>query len=209
MNFGKRLKKAIKSLGMTYTAFAQAIGVPRESVSQWTLGKQNPLFKNLVAMYEHFGINPGFLLTGQGPMFLRNRAVVSLQEEMALQQRHGQLLEFLEGRHKGTSISVALWHVYMGLVYDKNVPRRFLEIWSRLIELEAELLLDLTSLTVSESEVHLDEDTSELSSEDFTYFREVSLSLLQLGVAEKLPWLCFLHDRAYWTQCPECRSLGI
>lgn len=209
MTFGDRLKEAIQKLEITQAALATEIGVSKAVVSQWITGRQYPSSKSLMAMYEHFGINPGYLLTGQGPVFLRNRTVTSPQEEITLQQRHGQLLEFLEGCHKGTSISVALWHVYMGLVYDKTVPRLFLEIWSRLIELEAELLLDLTSLTVSESEVHLDEDTSELSSEDFTYFREVSLSLLQLGVAEKLPWLCFVHDRAYWTQCPECRSLGI
>ena len=76
MKFGDRLKKTIQKLEITQAALATEIGVPKAVVSQWITGRQYPLSKNLIAMYEHFNINPGYLLTGQGPMFLSKKKVL-------------------------------------------------------------------------------------------------------------------------------------
>ena len=73
MDFGNRLRNIIQELDISFTQFGKQIGVPHQSVSQWVAGQRRPRFANLAAMYEHFGINPGYLITGQGPMFFKKK----------------------------------------------------------------------------------------------------------------------------------------
>ena len=86
MDFGNRLRNVIQELEITFTQFAKQIGVPQPSVSQWVAGLRQPRFANLAAMYEHFGINPGYLITGQGPMFIKKKSRVSPQEAEKLRK---------------------------------------------------------------------------------------------------------------------------
>ena len=129
MNFGSRLKYVIETLHLSYNKFAKKIGVPPSSVSKWITEQMYPSSKSLMAMYEHFGINPGYLLTGQGPVFLRNRTVTSPQEEITLQQRHGQLLEFEVSRISQDvikSVSLLIAEDYAGNPFFLSMAKRLL-----------------------------------------------------------------------------------
>ena len=67
---GERLKKALEEAGIKGKEAAAAIGVPERAFYNWTMGLREPKIEVLEKMVKKLGLNPIFLLTGEGPPLL-------------------------------------------------------------------------------------------------------------------------------------------
>lgn len=74
-----RLKQLRKTLGLTQQAFADKLGVKRNTVGQWECGI-NPLTdQTIFSICREFDVNKEWLCTGEGKMFV----IRSDEEEIA------------------------------------------------------------------------------------------------------------------------------
>lgn len=74
-----RLKQLRKTLGLTQQAFADKLGVKRNTVGQWECGV-NPLTdQTIFSICREFDVNKEWLCTGEGEMFV----IRSDEEEIA------------------------------------------------------------------------------------------------------------------------------
>ncbi len=63
MNIADKILKLRKELGLSQEAFAEKLGVSRQSVSKWESGGALPDIDKVVAMSKLFGVSTDFLLT--------------------------------------------------------------------------------------------------------------------------------------------------
>lgn len=76
----ERLKILRKSLGLTQTDFGKRIGMTMQGIQKWEKGKSKPQQSTIKALISTFNVNPDWLLTGDGEMFLDN---TSKQQELS------------------------------------------------------------------------------------------------------------------------------
>ena len=69
--FGQRLKAALLQAGCRGVDVAKEIGVAENTVSQWFQGKREPKQEIIRFLTERYGVNPIYLLTGEGPPLLQ------------------------------------------------------------------------------------------------------------------------------------------
>ena len=65
MSIGDRILKLRKEAGLSQEAFAEKLGVSRQSVSKWETGSVMPDLNKLVAMCELFGVSSDYILYGK------------------------------------------------------------------------------------------------------------------------------------------------
>ncbi len=65
MTISERILKLRKEAGFSQEAFAEKLGVSRQSVSKWESGNVTPDLDKVVAMCELFGVSTDYLLTGK------------------------------------------------------------------------------------------------------------------------------------------------
>lgn len=65
-----RIKQLRKTLDMTQQKFADAIGIKRNTVSQYEMGRNEPIDSVLNLICREYNVNPKWLRTGEGEMFL-------------------------------------------------------------------------------------------------------------------------------------------
>ena len=65
MTIADRIIKLRKDAGLSQEAFAEKLGVSRQSVSKWESGNVMPDLNNLVAMCELFGVSSDYILYGK------------------------------------------------------------------------------------------------------------------------------------------------
>ncbi len=65
MNIGDRIFKLRKEAGLSQEAFAEKLGVSRQSVSKWESGNVTPDTDKAIAMCEIFGVSTDYLLKGE------------------------------------------------------------------------------------------------------------------------------------------------
>ncbi len=66
-NFGTRFREALNAANIRATDVAKDLGVTPAAVSGWLKGSREPKYEVLAFLYQKYGINPIYLLTGQGP----------------------------------------------------------------------------------------------------------------------------------------------
>lgn len=64
-----RIKKLRKSLDMTQQEFADRIGVKRNTIGQYEIGRNEPIDTVINLICREFGVNEEWLRTGNGEMF--------------------------------------------------------------------------------------------------------------------------------------------
>jgi len=67
---GERIKKVRKELGLTQEDMAKKLGMSRNSIIRYENGEAVPSRKFLKLLEYEFGINPRWILKGEGEMFL-------------------------------------------------------------------------------------------------------------------------------------------
>jgi len=65
-----RLRLAIEKAGVRGTDIARQLGVSPTAVSRWLLGKREIKVELLHDFYRLYGINPYYIITGEGPPVL-------------------------------------------------------------------------------------------------------------------------------------------
>lgn len=79
LGIGDRIKEARKSKGMTQQAFADAIGLKRNTVATYEMGKAMPSDRTISDICREFNVNEIWLREGIGEMFQER----SRSEELA------------------------------------------------------------------------------------------------------------------------------
>ena len=64
-----RIKKLRKSLDMTQQEFADRIGVKRNTIGQYEIGRNEPIDTVINLICREFGVSEEWLRTGNGEMF--------------------------------------------------------------------------------------------------------------------------------------------
>ena len=67
---GERLRKALKAKGVKFGDVAKDLEVNPSSLSLWCKGQKDPGFSKIALMTQKYGVNPLFLITGEGPPIL-------------------------------------------------------------------------------------------------------------------------------------------
>lgn len=69
-NYGDRLQQVRNKFKLNQTDFGAEIGMSQSHYSKIELNKVKPSKTVLYALKEHFGINPNWIMTGKGEMFI-------------------------------------------------------------------------------------------------------------------------------------------
>lgn len=67
----KRIKEIRKSLGFTQDEFAKRIGLARNSIANYEIGRREPTNAIILSICKEFNVNEIWLRTGEGEMFNR------------------------------------------------------------------------------------------------------------------------------------------
>ena len=67
---GNRIKKLRKTLGLSQQEFAERIGVKGGSIALYEIDAREPSERNKAGILKEFNVNPVWLDTGEGEMFL-------------------------------------------------------------------------------------------------------------------------------------------
>ena len=65
--FPETLRFLLQQRGITYAILAEAIGVTKQAISQYTNGKTTPNYPMLIKIASYFGVSLDYLITGQNP----------------------------------------------------------------------------------------------------------------------------------------------
>lgn len=69
-----RIKELIQALEMTQVEFAKEFGLTKSGISEIVAGRTKSLPHSVqIRLYKEFNINPTWLLTGEGEMFLEKK----------------------------------------------------------------------------------------------------------------------------------------
>ena len=66
----ERLKKLRRTLDLTQQAFSDKLGVKRNTVGQWEIGRNEPSDAIIFSICREFNVNEDWLRTGNGEMFI-------------------------------------------------------------------------------------------------------------------------------------------
>lgn len=78
-NVGNRIKQLRKELGITQEEFSRRIGVKRNTIANYELGRNDPVDSVLSLICREYGVREEWLRTGEGDMYKK----LSRNEEIA------------------------------------------------------------------------------------------------------------------------------
>ena len=88
MKINERIKLIRKHLGLNQKEFGDILGVSQRAVSNWESGRNEPSIEVLNSISTKWAINPTWLLTGRGEMFLNQE-----EKPKSLPQTNGEIVE--------------------------------------------------------------------------------------------------------------------
>ena len=97
--FAEILTALLKERKIKTKALAEAIGIKRQSISDYCLGRTTPKYPALVKLADYFGVSCDFLLTGVEPQDKQEHQEIGLSGEairLLKQCEHGQVLAFID-----------------------------------------------------------------------------------------------------------------
>lgn len=83
----ERLKKLRKTLDLTQQEFADKLGIKRNTVAQYEIGRNEPIDAVILSICREFNVNEEWLRTGEGEMFEQ------MTEQQKLLKYTGMLLK--------------------------------------------------------------------------------------------------------------------
>lgn len=117
----ERIKELRKTLGLTQQEMADKVGVKRNTIAQYEIGRNPPTDTVVTLICREFDVNEDWLRTGEGEMFVERN-------------RDEELSAFFEGLMNGQS----------------DFTRRLVSVLSRLDESEWELLEKMAEKLMAE-----------------------------------------------------------
>ena len=76
----ERLKELRKSLGLTQQEFAERLGIKRNAVTNYEVGRNAPADMVISLICREFGVNETWLRTGEGPQFIEITRAEQIQQ---------------------------------------------------------------------------------------------------------------------------------
>lgn len=67
----ERIKKLRKTLELTQQTFADRIGLKRNTVAQYEIGRNEPIDAVILSICREYNVNEKWLRTGEGDMFIQ------------------------------------------------------------------------------------------------------------------------------------------
>lgn len=124
----ERIKELRKALGFTQQQFADALGVKRNTISQYEIGRNAPIDAVISLICREFGVSETWLRDGQGEMFVPK-------------SRNEELFEFVTKVVEGPK---------------NDIRAKLLAVMARLTDEQWELLADMARKLVEEDEEKTD-----------------------------------------------------
>lgn len=118
----ERIKELRKALGFTQQQFADALGVKRNTISQYEIGRNAPIDAVISLICREFGVSEAWLRNGEGEMFVPK-------------SRNEELFEFVTKVAEGPK---------------NDIRAKLLTVMSRLTDEQWELLADVARQLVDE-----------------------------------------------------------
>lgn len=100
MEIGERIKEVRQKLGKTQQAFADAIGLKRNTVANYEIGNVQPSDRTISDICREFGVREEWLRTGEEPMF------VEIPESEKIAAFLGDLMREEDGSFKKQLIEI-------------------------------------------------------------------------------------------------------
>lgn len=76
----ERLKELRKKLGLTQQEFAERLGIKRNAVTNYEVGRNEPADMVVSLICREFGVNEEWLRTGDGPQFVEITRAEQIQQ---------------------------------------------------------------------------------------------------------------------------------
>lgn len=76
----ERLKELRKNLGLTQQEFAERLGIKRNAVTNYEVGRNAPADMVISLICREFGVNETWLRTGEGPQFVELTRIEEIQK---------------------------------------------------------------------------------------------------------------------------------
>ena len=70
MTTGERIKELRKALGLTQQEMAEKVGVKRNTIAQYEIGRNDPIDSVMALICREFDVSETWLRTGEGEMFI-------------------------------------------------------------------------------------------------------------------------------------------
>ncbi|GEM_PF-2070075 len=94
---GKRLRLFRKSRNITIQQLSEQTGLSRGMISEIEAGKTKPSATLMLALLKLYGLNINWLLTGEGKMIVKRKALITEKSSSAeVDDDYNQLLWYLE-----------------------------------------------------------------------------------------------------------------
>ena len=77
---GERIKKLRKTLDLTQQEFASKIGVKRNTVATYEMGRTEPSASGISLICREFGVSETWLRNGEGEMFIKPTRALEINE---------------------------------------------------------------------------------------------------------------------------------
>lgn len=69
-NLKERIRKLRKTLDLTQKGFADRLGITRGTITNYEIGRNEPVASVISLICKEFNVNPKWLRTGEGEMFM-------------------------------------------------------------------------------------------------------------------------------------------
>lgn len=100
MEIGERIKEVRQKLGKTQQAFADAIGLKRNTVANYEIGNVQPSDRTISDICREFGVREEWLRTGEEPM------MQEIQQSKKIAAFLGDLMREEDGSFKKQLIEI-------------------------------------------------------------------------------------------------------
>jgi len=80
-SIGNRIKEIRTALHLNQKEFGELLGVNQRTVSNWETNRNEPSIEILSKITSLWGINPTWLLTGEGEMFIKKEKPEKIEEK--------------------------------------------------------------------------------------------------------------------------------
>lgn len=118
----ERIKQLRKTLGLTQQKFAERIGVKRNTVAQYEIGRNEPIDSVVNLICKEYNVNPDWLRTGTGEMFI-DPAAFSLDEYAAANSLTNRELSIVRGfMELAPEIRQAIYNIFANAENNTAIP---------------------------------------------------------------------------------------
>lgn len=117
----ERIKQLRKALGYTQQEFADRIGVKRNTIAQYEIGRNEPIDSVVNLICKEYNVNPDWLRDGSGEMFI-DPATFSLDEYAQANKLNKTEISIIRGfMELDPTTRQAIYNIFANAFNENNV----------------------------------------------------------------------------------------